>query len=70
MMQNYLRVLPGIAPQNGWLLSPPVFAGHGVSAVHPACLPRRFNLLPESHLSVEYILETRGLTKEFKGFVA
>lgn len=26
--------------------------------------------LPERHLSTEYILETRGLTKEFKGFVA
>ena len=26
--------------------------------------------LPESNLSVEFILETRGLTKEFKGFVA
>ena len=26
--------------------------------------------LPESHLPVEFILETRGLTKEFKGFVA
>src|SRR5665811_2367867 len=25
---------------------------------------------PESNLSVEFILETRGLTKEFKGFVA
>jgi branched-chain amino acid transport system ATP-binding protein len=25
---------------------------------------------PENHLSVEFILETRGLTKEFKGFVA
>ena len=25
---------------------------------------------PENNLSVEFILETRGLTKEFKGFVA
>jgi branched-chain amino acid transport system ATP-binding protein len=25
---------------------------------------------PESNLSAEFILETRGLTKEFKGFVA
>src|SRR5665647_1865599 len=25
---------------------------------------------PESNLSVEFILETQGLTKEFKGFVA
>jgi branched-chain amino acid transport system ATP-binding protein len=27
-------------------------------------------LWPEIHLSAEFILETRGLTKEFKGFVA
>ncbi len=30
------------------------------------CLP----LWPEAYLSAEFILETRGLTKEFKGFVA
>jgi branched-chain amino acid transport system ATP-binding protein len=42
-----------------------------------ACLPRpprrpviQPPYLPESNLPVEFILETRGLTKEFKGFVA
>ena len=31
--QNYLRVSPGIATVGGWLLSPPVFQGHGSSAL-------------------------------------
>src|ERR1035437_7525753 len=35
----------------------------------PVC-PSIQPVQPESNLSVEFILETRGLTKEFKGFVA
>ena len=36
-----------------------------------ASTPRDVNPYPpETNLSVEFILETRGLTKEFKGFVA
>lgn len=35
-----------------------------------ATIPQSKINLPESNLSEEFILETRGLTKEFKGFIA